>query len=79
MGFVTMKTRKQILEIIERLDGCQITSTQIREQLSKPIGKATINWHIERLVKDGLVETIQRTSANTGSVIRIKSEAKHDH
>lgn len=74
-----MKTRKQILAILERLNGCQVTATQIRSQLSKPIGTSTINWHIKRLVKDGLVETVARTSANTGSVIRIKSEAKHDH
>lgn len=76
---MTMKTRKQILAIIERLDGCQITSTQIREQLSKPIGKATINWHIERLVKNGLVETVTTDSSKFGRIIRIKSEAKHDH
>ena len=74
-----MKTRKQILAIIERLNGCQITAPQIRAQLTKPIGVSTVNWHIQKLVKDGLVETVARTSANTGSVIKIKSEAKHDH
>ena len=75
----TMKTRKQILAIIERLNGCQLTSTQIRSQLSKPIGVSTVNWHIERLVKKGLVETVTKDSSKFGRIIRIKSEATHDH
>lgn len=77
-----MKTRQEILSILERLNGCQITAPQIRAQLTKPIGTSTVNWHINRLIRDGLLEPIDRTSSNQGNVIKvnlIKLKSSIDH
>lgn len=66
-----MKTKTQIFELLKRMDGCQITANQIQAYLSKTIGKNTINWHINRLVKQGVIE-MRRTSSKNGNVVRVK-------
>lgn len=67
----TMKTKDEILAALRKFNGAQVTAAQIREFLSKPIGKNTINWHINRLVQQGVIET-QRTSSKNGNVVRVK-------
>jgi len=66
-----VKTRDEILAALRKFDGAQVTATQIREHLTKPIGKNTINWHINRLVQQGVIEA-QRTSSKNGNVVRVK-------
>ena len=67
-----MKTRDEILAALRKFNGAQVTAAQIREHLSKPIGKNTINWHINRLMAAGLVKKTERTSDKNGNVMGVK-------
>lgn len=68
-----MKTRDEIIAIIARFNGAQLTASQIQKHLTKRVGTVTINWHINRLIAQGILEPITRKPNNQGNVLKVKT------